>query len=498
MSTQTLLIGPGELGDYLQQQLHHAAQELRLDLQQASDIEAALEGLKKKAAAGAPPLLILLGPHLKKPVVTAREIHRISPLSYLVFMANADRAAELRPAVSPISMIGSDWSIARLASDDLAGVLRNAARSARQRQQLRTTLDRINVQLASKPPAGAEGQRRHVTSYRFLASILGNATDAIIATDNQGTITTWNRVAERLFNVKDRHAIGQPIHAIAAGPWAEQLPGLIAQLGAGRPLDSTHELQCNRLDGTILEAELVMTSVREESGHQIGISAIVRDITERKRAAEAVRESQRRLQSVIDNSMAVIYVKDLQGRYLLINRRFEELFHVTREGIMGKTAYDLFPKEQADAFLAAQAAGGAVESEEVAPQDDGLHTYISIKAPLQGEGGHPYATCGISTDITERKRDEAALRQSEERIRLIVKSSLDAMVTINEQGRVTEWNPQAEAIFGWQRAEMIGRVMADFIIPDHSRDAMPSTVASPGASRARTLIESLVGIMFRN
>ena len=105
------------------------------------------------------------------------------------------------------------------------------------------------------------------------------------------------------------------------------------------------------------------------------------------------------------------------GQYLLINRRFEELFHVVRENIAGKTDYDLFSKERADALQAFDqqvlTAGGALESEEVLPHDEGPHTYISIRVPLRDEQGTPYAVCGISTDITERKRLQDQLREAQ-------------------------------------------------------------------------------------
>jgi PAS domain S-box-containing protein len=134
------------------------------------------------------------------------------------------------------------------------------------------------------------------------------------------------------------------------------------------------------------------------------------EINDRLRVEEALRESQRLLQAIIDNSTAVISVKDVEGRYLLTNRRFLTLFHLTQESVAGKTDYDLFPKVHADAFRAFDqrvvAARRALEAEEFMPQDDGLHTYISIKCPLQEELGRPYAICGISTDISERKRVE--------------------------------------------------------------------------------------------
>jgi PAS domain S-box-containing protein len=154
------------------------------------------------------------------------------------------------------------------------------------------------------------------------------------------------------------------------------------------------------------------------------IDSLEQRVLERKRAEadlrssqEALRENQVLLQSIIEHSGAVIYVKDLEGRYLLVNRRFEELFHVERQAILGKTDHLLFAPEFADVFQSndqqAIAAGQPWESEEVVPQDDGVHVYLSIKCPLAGTDGRPYAVCGISADITERKRVEHQLRQSQ-------------------------------------------------------------------------------------
>jgi PAS domain S-box-containing protein len=153
------------------------------------------------------------------------------------------------------------------------------------------------------------------------------------------------------------------------------------------------------------------------AGHRIRIRRLTADIAQRRRAEEALRDSQQLLQAIIDNSTAVIFVKDLEGRYLLINRRFEELFHVKRDSIAGKTDYDLFSRERADAFRdfdrRVLAAATALEAEELIPQDGHLHTYISIKAPLCDKAGKAYAVCSISTDLTERKQLEEHLRQAQ-------------------------------------------------------------------------------------
>jgi PAS domain S-box-containing protein len=147
------------------------------------------------------------------------------------------------------------------------------------------------------------------------------------------------------------------------------------------------------------------------------IDSLEQRVLERKRAEEALRASQRRLQDVVDNSTAIIYLKDLEGRYRLVNRRLEEILARRKEEIIGRTDHDLFPAALADAFREndrrALQSGRALEFEEVAPLPDGLHTYISVKTSLRDEAARPYAVCGISTDITERKQVEEQLRQSQ-------------------------------------------------------------------------------------
>jgi PAS domain S-box-containing protein len=139
--------------------------------------------------------------------------------------------------------------------------------------------------------------------------------------------------------------------------------------------------------------------------------AFVLDLSDRKRAEAALRESEQRLQTIIDNSTAAIYMKDVEGRYLLINRECERLFHITNDEIYRKTDYDIFPQETADALRLNDRqvldSGTAVTLEEAIPLDDGIHTYIAVKFILSDRTGVPYAICGISTDISDRVRLEA-------------------------------------------------------------------------------------------
>jgi PAS domain S-box-containing protein len=192
-------------------------------------------------------------------------------------------------------------------------------------------------------------------------------------------------------------------------------------------------------------------------------------------ADSALRHSQRLLDAISDNSEAVIYAKDTSGRYLFVNRRFGELFHVTAESMLGKSDYDLFDADRAETFRdmdrRVAVAGAAITEEEVVPLSDGLHTYLSVKTPLRDDAGQIYAVFGISTDITDRKRAEESAHVIEQRTRQIVETALDAVVTIDQHGVIIEWSPQAERTFGWRRDEILGRSLADAIVPERYREA---------------------------
>ena len=181
------------------------------------------------------------------------------------------------------------------------------------------------------------------------------------------------------------------------------------------------------------------------------------DITERKRAEEELRESEARLRAVLDNSPGMVFLKDPEGRYLHVNRQFERAFHITREQVVGKTDEVIFPPEQAAAFrandLMVLRAGVPLEFEEVAMHDDGPHTSIVSKFPLYGGDGKPFALCGITTDITERKRVEEELVQSEERYRSIFENAVEGIFQTTLDGRYVAVNPALARMYGYDSPE---------------------------------------------
>ena len=142
------------------------------------------------------------------------------------------------------------------------------------------------------------------------------------------------------------------------------------------------------------------------------------------------------LRELLDNTTAVIYMRNVSGRYMLVNAEYERLFHVRREDIIGRTDHEVFPTQIADEFRAndiqALSSGGPIQVEETAPGPDGPHTYVTVKFPLLDTVGVPYAICGISTDITDRKRaeDEVALLNAELERRVLERTAeLEATTT---------------------------------------------------------------------
>jgi PAS domain S-box-containing protein len=188
-----------------------------------------------------------------------------------------------------------------------------------------------------------------------------------------------------------------------------------------------------------------------------------------------VRRREQQLQAILDNSTAVVALKDNEGRYMLVNRKFEQLFKKSQAEVEGKTDRDLFPRYMADAMRANDRRVlkecCALEFEETAPGENGPHTYLSVKFPLLDEDGRPYCVCAIATDITRRKEAEKQLVESKDRFREILDTTQEAFVAMNSSGEITAWNRAAEQTFGWPSEKVIGRTLAEVLVPERYREA---------------------------
>ena len=157
------------------------------------------------------------------------------------------------------------------------------------------------------------------------------------------------------------------------------------------------------------------------SGQLNGYVGSVVDVTDRKAAEDAVRASEARLQGILGNSPALIYLKDLQGRFLLINRCCEEMWNTTSEQIRGQLPESLFPAEVVAVWRANDsvviASGHAVQVEESVPLDDGTQTFLTAKFPIYDASGAMVAIGAISTDVSEQTRAREALEAEQEMLR---------------------------------------------------------------------------------
>ncbi len=186
-------------------------------------------------------------------------------------------------------------------------------------------------------------------------------------------------------------------------------------------------------NGEIIDVLLSAIADRNPDGTIRRSLAVTIDVTERKKAEEALRVAKESLSkysrelekqvakrtseisSILKYTPAVVYMKDTAGRYLLVNSRFEELFGIGNEDARGQTDSAILPSKVAEQFRRHDervlAEGASLHIEEQIEQDDGLHTYLSVKFPIFAESGHIRGVCGICSDITPVKKATEQLRR---------------------------------------------------------------------------------------
>ncbi|BAZ20021.1 multi-sensor signal transduction histidine kinase [Kalymmatonema gypsitolerans NIES-4073] len=235
---------------------------------------------------------------------------------------------------------------------------------------------------------------------------------------------------------------------------AERVANIFAPIAAAQQPFKCLENTNTHKDGHLVICETSGVPIFDGEGKFRGYRGVGRDITVRKLREAVLRETQEQLQAILDNSPAFIHLLDTENKFLLVNHQYEKHFKISKEQIVGKTLYDFWPDDIAHKLTANSCKvireGIPIEVEEVVPHEDGLHTYLCVKFPLKDANGIPYAVCGISTDITERKLAEESLL----RFRKAIESSSNAIGMADMTRNVIYLNPAFVELFGYTLEEL--------------------------------------------
>jgi PAS domain S-box-containing protein len=304
----------------------------------------------------------------------------------------------------------------------------------------------------------AEDEAR--VSRRRIRALLDNLPDMTVATydlDMRCDFIGGGLMATSAYDVDD--ILGKTLHETLGAPVADQWAHRFRAALAGVP-NTFHQGP-----GSDRELEIQILPLAGDGASVDSVMVVTRNVTERRRADEALRESRERLQAILDYAPAVIYVKDADGRFVLGNHGLEDLMGISFDQIRGQTDDDLFDAETAaqtreqdrqvretELPLAGEyelAAGGQVR------------TFFDIKFPIFDSRGNVTGVCAIATDITARKTAEIALRISEQRHRSVVEALDEGVLLYDSHGVVIACNQKAADLVGLAPDAIVGQSAGD-------------------------------------
>ena len=248
----------------------------------------------------------------------------------------------------------------------------------------------------------------------LLAAIVESSDDAIYACDLDGRITSWNPGAERLYGYTAQEALGQPISMLAPPERQDEVELIQARLRAGE--EDRSERHRIRKDGCRIDVSLTVSPLRDGAGQVIGMSRIARDVSEAKRAADALRESETRFRQLAENLREVFFLVDpATGRQLYVSPATKDIWGLTPEAMYEDPmawAEAILPEDGAvlQAMLDARNGTGSFDCEYRIRNTDGQVRWIWARGfPIHDEQGQVYRVAGIAEDITERKEQQTKI-----------------------------------------------------------------------------------------
>jgi PAS domain S-box-containing protein len=293
------------------------------------------------------------------------------------------------------------------------GVFSEITVRKRLEEEIRRHAEHLEELVAARTGELGESEARYRSLYHTIA-------DGIFVMGAEGRIEDVNDSACAQLGYTRAELVGLPVSAVSAGP-DFNLGEIFDRLRATGSL--SYETVHRRKDGGIVPVELSLALV--EYRGRPAILGVARDITARKQAETALRESRQRLQAVVEGTSDAVYLKDLQGRYLLFNSAAGRFVGKSPDEVLGRDDTFLFPPDEARVLMEGdpRVMGGGkpvTYEEHVTTADGQRRTFSSTKGPILDADGKVVGLFGIARDITERKQAQDTLRESEERYRRLV------------------------------------------------------------------------------
>ncbi len=311
--------------------------------------------------------------------------------------------------------------------------------------------------------------------------LMESAPDAMIIVDEDARIVMVNDQATKTFGYPAEAMTGQSVDMLVPERFRDGHAGQVRKF-FGQPrrrdMGSGMELCGLRADGSEFPIEVGLSPLETSEG--MLVSSVVRDITERRRAEQVLAEQRILLDSILDTIPDLIFVKDLEGRYLHCNPSCAAFMGRERERIVGRTDHQLFGDEIGDDFreqdrLVTEGGERRTREEWVSYPDGSEHLLETTKVPFRDSEGIIGGILGVARDITERHRVAEAMAEAEERNRLVLESTSDGIFGVDARGRVMFINRAAAVLVGYAKEELLGQGIHGLI--HHSRaDGRPYPV----------------------
>ncbi len=309
---------------------------------------------------------------------------------------------------------------ARIASGDYTA--RTGLTGQDELSQLANTFDLMVEHLVQNKAQLRQTMETLKEREKNIAITLNSIADGVIVTDRDGAITLMNPTAEALTGwhqvdaLQERLDVIFPVVDEQSGKSLQSLILHVAETSDAKTLGSGVVLKNHQ--GKRFYINCTAAPIQSHEGQTIGIVVVFNDVSQEVQLRQQLTKSQQGLQAIMDHAPSVVYVKDREGRYEFINAQYLKIFGLQREQVIGKTDNELLPADTAESVrkndIYVLKNKQPIEFEENIPQADGqLHIYTSEKFPLLDEHGEAYALCGISNDITDRKRHEEEMKRAQ-------------------------------------------------------------------------------------